>query len=201
MRHVPGVIAWLAIATLLNQQPGVAGEVVAAKSLTIQPTGPRSGDAGSKYFNIEGKDKGNYASFGILVFDMPKKFDASKVKGATLTLVQSIPQFAANGEIKILLAPDLDPATDLKFDSSADNGVGDQIKTLTELGSGRFKKVKTGELQSFTLKLEDACKVRIAKGGRLCLVIVPADSTVAATYFGANRKDKGNSPKLMMDLP
>ena len=44
-------------------------------------------------------------------------------------------------------------------------------------------------------------KERISKGGKLCLVIVPADSTVAATYFGANENDKGNSPKLTMDLP
>ena len=36
--------------------PVFAGtEVVASKSLTIQPTGPRSGDAGSKYLNVEGK--------------------------------------------------------------------------------------------------------------------------------------------------
>ena len=60
--------------------------------------------------------------------------------------------------------------------------------------------MKTGETQSFTLKLDDACKERIAKGGKLCLVIVPADATVAATYFGASEKDKPNSPKLAMDL-
>src|SRR5262249_49540437 len=156
----------------------------------------QTGDNGSKYFNIEGKDKGKYASFGVLVFDMPKNFDASKIKGATLTLVQSIPQFAADGEIKILIAPDLDPATDLKFDSSADNGVGDQIKTLTELGSGTFQKVKTGELQSFTLKLDEKCRDRIAKEGRVCLVITPADSAVGATFFGVGDTEAGNRPKL-----
>jgi len=37
--------------------PSQAGvEVVASKNLTVQPSGPRSGDAGSEYFNIEGED-------------------------------------------------------------------------------------------------------------------------------------------------
>jgi hypothetical protein len=38
--------------------------VTASNSLSIQPTGPRTGDNGSKYFNIEGKDNDKYASFG-----------------------------------------------------------------------------------------------------------------------------------------
>jgi hypothetical protein len=103
--------------------------------------------------------------------------------------------------LKIFLAPELGPEAALKFDSNSDNGIGDQIKVLNELCSDKFKKVKTGKTQSFTLKLDDACKERISKGGRLCLVVVPADSKVAATCFGANEKDKGNSPKLTTELP
>ena len=175
--------------------------MTASKSLTIQPTGPRAGDAGSKYFNIQGKDSGKYASFGVLAFEMPKNIEASKIKSMTLTLVQSVPAFAKDGAVIIYLAPELDPADELKFDASSDNGIGNQIKVLHELCLGTFKKVKTGETQSFTLTLDDACKERIAKGGKLCLVIVPADSTVAATYFGANENDKPNSPKLTMDVP
>jgi hypothetical protein len=33
-----------------------AVEVTASRTLTIQPGGPRSGENGTKYFNIEGKD-------------------------------------------------------------------------------------------------------------------------------------------------
>jgi hypothetical protein len=54
--------------------PTFAGsEVVANKSLTIQPTGPRSGDSGSKYLNIEGKSNEKYTSFGVLVFELPQE--------------------------------------------------------------------------------------------------------------------------------
>jgi hypothetical protein len=179
-----------------------AGEDVAAsKCLTIQPGGPREGEGGTKYFNIEGKDNGKFASFGVLIFEIPKKIDGSKIKSATLALVQSVPAFAKDGDVKIMLAPELDPASELKFDPSSDNGIGKQIKTLLDLGSGTFKKVKNGETQSFTLKLDDTSRERIAKEGRLCFVIVPGDSTVAATFMGTSESDKSSSPKLKLEMP
>ena len=180
-------------------QAGV--EVIASKGLTVQPSGPRSGDAGSKYFNIEGKDNDKYASFGVLVFEIPKEVQDKKVKSVTLTLVQSVPKFAKDGAVRFFLAPDLDAAGDLKFDPSAPDGVGSQIKSLRALGSGNFKKVETGKTESFSLTVDDAIQGLIAKGGKLCLVIVPADSAVAATYFGASENDKEKSPKLTLEVP
>jgi hypothetical protein len=116
--------------------PAFAGtEVVATKSLTIQPTGPRAGDAGSKYLNIEGKDNEKYASFGVLVFEMPKEVQGKQITNLKLSLVQSIPRFAKDGGIKFFLAPDLDPNTDLNFDPGAPDGVGSQINSLLSLGS------------------------------------------------------------------
>jgi len=201
MRNMSIGIAGVFLVTLFIVPAQAGEEVTASKSLTVQPTGPRAGDAGKKYFNMQGKDSGKYASFGVLVFETPKETKASKIKGMTLTLVQSVPAFAKDGAVKIYVAPELDPAADLKFDAKSDNGIGDQIKVLNELCSGTFKKMKTGETQSFSLTLDDAWKERISNGARLCLVIVPADLTVAATYFGANEDDKPNSPKLTMDVP
>ena len=66
------------------------------------------GDNASKYFNIEGTDNGKYASFGVLAFEMPKEIKGSKIKGMTLTLVQSVPAFAKDGAVKDLPGrPDL----------------------------------------------------------------------------------------------
>ncbi len=180
-------------------QPGV--EVVASKSLTVQPSGPRSGDAGSKYFNIEGKDNEKYASYGVLVFDIPKEVQDKKVKNLTLILVQSIPKFAKDGAIRFFPAPDLDPNADLKFDPNAPDGVGSQIKPLHALGSGNFKKIETGKTESFSLTVDETARGQIGKGGKLCLVIVPADAAVAATYFGASETDKEKSPRLTLELP
>ena len=105
MRDMSIAVACLSVVTLLDAPAGAGVEVSASKSLTVQANGPRTGEAGSKYFNIEGKDTGKYASFGVLVFEMPKEIGGSKIKSVALTFVQSVPAFAKDGEIKILLAP------------------------------------------------------------------------------------------------
>jgi hypothetical protein len=201
MRNVAIVGACLFVVTQLTLHGAVAEEVVASQSLTIQPSGPRTGDAGKKYFNIEGKDNDRFASFGVLVFEMPKKIESSKIKSVSLALVQSVPGFAKDGDVTVYLAPELDPAADLKFDAKSDNGIGENVKPVHELASGTFKKVKTGEKQSFALKLDDKNRGLFAKGGQLCVVIVPADATVAATFFGAGESEEGSRPRLIVELP
>jgi hypothetical protein len=37
----------------------------------VQPGGRRSGENGSKYFNIEDKDYEQHASLGVLIFEIP----------------------------------------------------------------------------------------------------------------------------------
>ena len=201
MRTLSILVVSFCLASFLVNPTQAGEEVVASKSLTVQSSGPRSGDAGSKYFNIQGKDSEKYASFGVLVFDIPKEIQDKKIKNLTLTFVQSVPKFAKDGAIRFFLAPDLDATKDLKFDPTAPDGVGDQIKPLHALGSGNFKKVETGKTESFSLTVDDTARGQIAKGGKLCLVIVPADATVAATYFGASETDKEKSPRLTLDLP
>jgi hypothetical protein len=69
------------------------------------------------------------------------------------------------------------------------------------MGLFNFKKLETGKTDSFSLTVDDIARERIAKGGKLCLVIAPADAAVAATYFGANEDAKDKSPKLTLDVP
>ena len=178
-----------------------AVEIAASKSLTVQSGGPRSGDAGSKYLNIEGKENDKYASFGVLVFEIPKEVQDKKMKGMTLTLVQSLAKFARDGAIRFFLAPDLNVEGELKFDLSVPDGIGDHIKPLLPLGSGNFKRIETGKTESFSLSGDGSVSERISKGGKICVVIVPADGAVAATYFGVGENGKENSPKLVLELP
>jgi hypothetical protein len=189
------------LATVIVTPAFAETEVVASRSLTIQPTGSRAGEAGGKYFNIEGKANGKYASFGVLVFEIPKEIQGKQIKNVTLSLVQSIPKFAKDGGIKIFLAPDLNEEGEFKFDPNASGGVGNQIRSLLPLGSGQFKKIETGKVDVFDLTVDDTVRERVAKGGKTCLVIAPADEAVAATYFGATTEAKEKSPKLVLDLP
>jgi hypothetical protein len=182
--------------------PAKAGiEVTASKSLTIPPGGPRSGENGSKYFNIEGRDNKQYASFGVLIFEIPKEAQDKKVKSVTLTLVQSVARFSKDGAIRFFLAPDLNDVGDLKFATNTPDGLGNRIMAFQHMGSGNFKKRETGKTDSFSLTVDDIARERFAKGDNLYLVIVPADATVAATYFGANENAKDKSPKLTCELP
>ena len=186
---------------LLGRTARAETEIVASQSLTIQPGGLRQGDAGSDYFNIEGKDNEKFASFGVLVFELPKDAQVKELKSLTLKLVQTAPRFAKDGALKLFLAPDLDPKADLKFEVDAPDGVGKQIAPLHLLGSADFKSPEKGKAQTFKLAVNEAVRDRIAKGGKLCLMIVPADAKVAATYFGATDKARDSSPKLALDLP
>jgi hypothetical protein len=194
-------LASACIAIMLAHPVEAGIELTASDSRTIQPTGPRSGDAGNKYFNIEGKANDKFASFGVLVFPFPEEVREKKAKSATLTLVQSIPAFAKDGAIRIFLALSIDAIGELKFDGSTADGVGSQIKDLRELGSGSFKKVETGKTDTFSLTFGDTVYDRIGNGGRIYLVIVPADAKVAATYFGATEDAKERSPKLTLEAP
>jgi hypothetical protein len=196
---IPAIVCFLASILVSPTFAGV--EVVASKSLTIQPTGPRAGDAGSKYFNVEGKSNEKYASFGVLVFEIPKEIQGKQIKNLKLSMVQSIPKFAKGGGIEFFLAPDLSDEGELKFDPNASRGVGNQIRSLLPLGSGQFKKIETGKVDVFNLTVDDTVRERVAKGGKVCLVITPVDEAVAATYFGATDAAMDKSPRLMVDLP
>src|SRR5947209_3761602 len=70
-------------------------EATVTRSLTVQPAGPRQGEAGSRYFNVEGVKNERYASFGVLVFQLPK--GEGHVEKLSLRLVQSLPRFAKDG--------------------------------------------------------------------------------------------------------
>jgi hypothetical protein len=173
------------------------------------PTGPRQGEAGSRYFNVEGVKRDRYASFGVLVFELPKGRDqAGEVEGLSLRLVQSIPQFAQDGNVKLFLAEPQDRGTDslpgLRFEAKSSGGVAkDAFKAQHPLGSATFKKVETGHADTFELKPDEGgrryLRDRTKAGGTILLVAVPQDEEVAATYPGAGSVTEANRPRLSLD--
>jgi hypothetical protein len=184
-------------------------EATAEAGATVQPGGPRGGVPAKTYLNVEGKNNGResaYASFGVLDFRPAKpEKPVAKVKGLTLTLVESIAQFSKAGAIRVYLATDTTTGLDrdrspLKFDTKTPGGVGDQLKTLLPLGAAAFVKRKTGEVDAIILNPEGESETylrgQLNGGGTLRLVIVPADDDVAATYFGAGCEPVANRPKL-----
>jgi hypothetical protein len=137
----------------------------------------------------------------VLIFEIPREAQDKQVKSVTLTLVQSVASFSKDGTIRFFLAPDLNDIGDLKFDTNTSDGPGNRNMAFQAMGSGNFKKLETGKSDSFSLTVNDIARERIAKGGKLYLVIVPADAAVAATYFAGNENARDKSPKLTLDVP
>jgi hypothetical protein len=187
------------------EAPSQAGtEVTATRSLTIQPAGPRQGEPGSRYFNVEGVKNDRYASFGVLVFQLPRcEGDIEKL---SLRLVQSIPRFAKDGKVRFLLAEPRDQGTDtlagLKFDPKSPDGLGQEaFQAVHPLGSGAFTKVQTGQVDTFALTPDEARRTylqgQLKAGGTIVIVVAPDAEAVATTYFGAGSEPEANRPRLV----
>jgi hypothetical protein len=186
-------------------------------SAIVMPNGPRSGEPGKIYLNAQGKKSssdGRYASFGVIDFHAPAELaQAGKIKGLTLSLVQSIPSFAKSGKVKFYLSTDTKtdiaaPAEGttpaLKFDMGSDDGLADQLKPRYTLGSGTFTKETNGHVDTFTLTLSDEAEAylrsQLQKGANIRLIVAPDSDDVAATYCGASNATVTNRPKLSIDV-
>lgn len=209
MRGLGSIVAWslvLVVAVASDVRAGT--EAAASNSLTVLTSGPRAGESGKRYFNIQGKKNEKYASFGILDFSFPAPSpDAGRPKTLTLTLVQSIPRFAKDGKIKVYLIGDPkseDKDASLKFDPSDSDGLGGQFRAKHPLGTARFAKVETGHVETLALTLDeegrDSLRDQLAKRAPVRLVIVPDDDDVAATYFGSGGADPSTRPKLSIEV-
>jgi hypothetical protein len=201
-------VGLITIAAFATPSTYASDDLVASKSLTIQATGPRQGAAGGNYFNVQGKNKERYAGFGVLVFPLTKGEAKTETKSLTVTLVQSIPAFAADGKITFYIAhprdPDPSSLEKLKYDPAAPAGLPkDAFKSLLLLGTGEFKKVATGQSDTFVLKLDEMARNELRssiKGGDpLHIVVAPGDDDVAATYFGAGNETESNRPRVKLD--
>lgn len=200
---------------LLATAPGLAAlggtDATATRSVTVQPTGPRQGEPGSRYFNVEGVKKERYASFGVLAFDLPKGGERpGDVEKMSLRLVQSVARFTQDGKVRFFLAEPAergaDPLAGLKFEAGSPGGVAkDAFKALQPLGSGTFTKAETGHADTFELRPDEAgrrlLRDRLKSGGTILIVAVPDAEDVAASYFGTGAEPAENRPRLSLDGP
>ena len=192
-------MAWLMALNLGQPDQAWAESVVAFENATIQPLGPRQDSVGEKFFNIEGENNGDFASFGVARFDITdirQQFDADfgegswNVESVDLLLTQFNAAFTTDGAVDVFFTGDDDseifPNGDLTYpldgnfpDASLINGYD-------------FVEVENGELE--THGLYDASGVNsdgglalkddILSDTMVTLALVDADAAVAATYAG-----------------
>src|SRR5690349_7655407 len=103
-RRAVELVSLLCVSIVAAGRAQAGTETTAFACATVMPGGPRAGDNGKRYLNVQGKKSGSdgqYASFGVVDFHAPAAgFGSGKAKGLTLTLVQSIPSFAHDGPLK-----------------------------------------------------------------------------------------------------
>lgn len=187
--------------------------VLADDNATVQVAGPRMGDNGKRFFNMEGNQNGNFSSFGVADFtlsELGRVFENGTDSRLTVTLVQANSAFTNDGDLHFWLTTDtttcIQPSEDpaVKFDLGDDpDGLTDQLSPRFSLGAGTFTEVASGQEDSFTFQLSRSAheylRHQIETGGKIRIVVSPADGTVAATYAGYTNTEF-SGPVLTVDV-
>ncbi|GIV19433.1 MAG: hypothetical protein KatS3mg023_1184 [Armatimonadota bacterium] len=201
----------LSVAVTVHAQMTVSAE--AFNNATVQPAGPRTGSGGKNFFNIEGNNNGQFASFGVADFNAANLSigqPVADVVGIRLKLTEDRASFSAAGSIRFWLTEDtttsIDPGTPppMAWDASdLPNGLGTQLVPRYELGTGAYTPTADGTLFEYTLSLSSAAKVylinQLNSAGTIRLIVSPADDAVAATYAGYSHSTLAG-PTLELDL-
>ncbi len=171
--------------------------VLAVDNATVQPAGPRPGDNGKRFFNVEGNGAGNFASFGVADFNLPTHEDSEveSIRMLTLTLTQANASFTHDGGMHFWLTTDT--TTDIQPSDTPDvtfvreddpDGLDGQLAPRFSLGSGSFVQVDDGQVDSYSFavsrQLARYLREQIRSRGTIRILMSPADSSVAATYAG-----------------
>ncbi len=185
----------------------------AFNNATVQPAGPRTGSGGKNFFNIEGNNHGQFASFGVADFNAANLGigqPVADVVGIRLKLTEDRAAFSAAGSIRFWLTEDtttsIDPGTPppIAWDASdLPNGLGGQLVPRYELGTGTYTPTADGTLFEYTLSLSPAAKSylinQLNSSATIRLIVSPADDAVAATYAGYSHSSLAG-PTLELDL-
>ena len=74
--------------------------------------------------------------------------------------------------------------------------LGNQLSPRYPAGSGTFTKKKTGEVDTFSLRVEGEGEMylrgELNRKGKIRILMVPDSDDVAATYFGAGNSSPSN---------
>jgi len=207
----------VAISSLLLAHSAGADTVsgTAFTSATVQVAGPRTGTSGTNFLNVEGSNNGNFASFGVVDFNVSVfnlAFPVTDVSNLAFSLTENNAAFTvANGGLNFYLTTDTTTsiaagASPLKFlTASAPEGLGSQLATTYLLGSGTFSSnsgaTGSGTVDTYSLLLSGASQSYFINqlntaNAVLRLIITPTDATGASTWNGGTNSTTSVRPKL-----
>ena len=185
--------------------------VAASDNATVQAGGPRSGNNGKIFFNIQGSGNGGFASFGVADFDLSAIAPGFEVVDlldiGTLDIVESNAGFTTNGAYSVYFTDAVDvsiqPGSPVNYQGGDGVASIDPLLTnLSLLGSFNFVENSDGSVDTVNLTFTDAAEAYIIEqindadtDDTLRLVFASDDPNVAATYAGQDNFD-GSAPTL-----
>ncbi len=226
MKRIPHQLAYsLSICVLIWGSSSARADLFSALAVdnaTVQVEGPRSGDNGKRFFNMEGNQNGDctvetvppcFASFGVADFDsdcLQIRGEIESIRSLTVTFVQSNAAFTHDGALHFWLTTDtttdIQPGKDpaVKFLLADDpDGLAGQLTPRFFLGSGTFTQVEDGHPDPFSFRLsrqaEHYLVRQIRHHGTIRIAVSPADGAVAATYAGFSN-DEFSGPVITLDV-
>jgi hypothetical protein len=227
MKRIPHQLAYpLSLSVLILGGISAHADLFSALAVdnaTVQVEGPRPGDNGKRFFNMEGNQNGDctvemvppcFASFGVADFDsdcLQIRGEIESIRSLTVTFVQANASFTHDGALHFWLTTDTttdiqpseeDPA--IKFALADDpDGLADQLIPRFFLGDGTFTQVEDGHPDPFSFPLSRQAErylVRqIRHHGTIRIGVSPADGAVAATYAG-HANDEFSGPLITLDV-
>lgn len=175
-------------------------ETEAFVNATVQPSGPRTGSSGTRFFNIEGSDNGSFASYGATRFDIAgikAQFDAAygagnwQVDAVDLKLTQSNASFTRDGAVEVYFSSNdsvslaNDGSSPVRWDgANLPSGLDGNFQQVELLAGYNFVEVSTGFVEVRSLSLGAAFLNDILTDSTVTMVLTPNDAPVAATYAG-----------------
>ena len=204
----------LAAASALSPYAGAQEKAYASATAIIEAGGPKAGDNGKRYLNVEGKDKGKYACYGFTQFDGAKlKADLDKrlgpgkytIKGVSLQLSKSTASFSASGKVDVYYTAEKADAAALKYPLDLKGSLkpallGSIAFAVSEKPQG-FGAAKAGDdvdrLDLMKAGHGAAVAAAISAGKPITILLAEGDSKVAATWAG-KENNKAAGPMLLI---
>lgn len=209
------------LASLIAIAPALANTYQAecAINLTVQPAGPRTGNNGLRFMNVQGAGSGGFASFGVAEFPSasfaidPNLGAVTDITGMTLLLQSNNAAFTFPGSVQTWITRDITTEVaqsnfGIFFDSFfSPHGVGSQFDPKVQVGdplafpfTGSGNSGVTFEVP-LTASLDATTKQFLIDqlndpSGKLRILVTPLDTnTMAATFTGFSATTQiGNPP-------
>ena len=188
----------------------------ATASYIVQPSGPRTDAGGSQFFNIEGDGNGQFASFGVLDFELSGELNDLETMFHTedfaIVLAQANAGFTQNGPYSVYLCSPT--ATAFPIDSSIQyqtgfNGIA-CVPSILANGASRIAtypgihRFPDGSLYPYRSGVQIECrgdqignaiKDAANQNGSIRFLLVPLTDATACTFAGFQHAGTADKPR------